>query len=401
MSPRRPPILLAVLAALALVALVSALSAGSFATSAGAAAPAESAPITATGARVSYDGALAPADDGASTSYVDGISDQSLPAWDGSFEESWFAGLFDDTWVHGPGAHVDYARYVVQWNVISGDYQRYLREFEAWLGDVASMDLKPVIALTSYDGSLPASPSEYEFELVEILDRARALGHPIAWLEAWNEPNGQGHEPAASAAALANAASRVCAEEHRDCTVIAGDFEDSPGVGSYEEQYVRHLDPTPKNWGVHPYYSVGEESEAPLRTVREHLPHGGAGARVWFTELAARMCTDFDGDLVENGEAGQARQAAWLVDTLIRNAKPAHAFYYEVLLREGREPACETEGSDSALYVPSGDPAEPDRPRPAAAYIWGGDGAGAPGEVGEPFLANIAEATLTGGASLG
>ena len=388
--------ILAVLAALGIF-LVSLLSSvGSFTASAGALNPSN--------------GALTPAH-GAATGQVDGISDQSLPAWDGNFDESWFAGLFDDTWVHGPGAHVDFARYVVQWDVMSGDYPRYLAEFEAWLGDVARIGLKPVIALTSYDGSLPASPSEYEFELVEILARARALGEPIGWLEAWNEPNGQGEEKAADAAALTNAALSVCEEEQEqdweDCTVIAGDFVDSPGVGSYEQEYVSHLDQTPTNWGVHPYYSVGEESEAPLRAVREHLPQGGAGARVWFTEVAARTCTDFDGEMVENGEAGQARQAAWLVNTLIRNAKPAHVFYYEVLLREGREPSCLTEGSDSALYVPSGDPAEPDRPRAAAAYIWGGDGGGSepggpgePGEPGGPFLANIAEATLTGGAGL-
>jgi hypothetical protein len=246
------------------------------------------------------------------------------------------------------------------------------------------------------------------------LTRARALGDPIEWLEAWNEPNGQGDEPAAHAAAFTNVASSVC-EGERDCTVIAGDFEDSPGVAAYEEEYVKDLDPVPTNWGVHPYYSVEQESEAPFETVREHLPNEGVGAQIWFTEVAARMCTDFSGRLLENGEAGQARRAAWLEDTLIRNVRPVHVFYYEFLLREGREPSCAAEGSDSALYVPSGDPAEPDRPRPAATYIWGdggGSAPGEPGELGEPsapgapgapgaaFLANAAEARLTGDASL-
>jgi hypothetical protein len=339
---------------------------------------------------------------GAATSYVDGISDQSLPAWDGGFDDSYFAGLFDDTWVHGPGAHVDFARYVVQWNVMSGDYPRYLREFEAWLEDVASLGLKPEIALTSYDGSLPGTPREYREEVMEILGRARALGEPIGWLEAWNEPNGQGDEPAADAAALTNAASSMC-EGEGECTVIAGDFEDSPGVAAYEDEYVSDLDPVPVNWGVHPYYSVEEEREAPFETVREHLPNGGAGEQIWFTEVAARKCSDFGGDLVENGEGGQARHADWLVNTLIKNVKPEHVFYYELLLREGRQPACETEGSDSALYVPSGDPAEPDRPRLAAAYIWGDGGGSAPGGAaapGEAFMANAAQATLTGGASV-
>jgi hypothetical protein len=336
---------------------------------------------------------------GAATSHVDGISDQSLPAWDGGFRESYFTGLFDDIWVHGPGAHIEFARYVVQWNVMSGKYRRYLDEFEAWLDDVTSIDLKPEIALTGYNGLLPGSPREYRTELVEILSRARALGHPIGWLEAWNEPNGQGGESAANAAAFTNAASSVCAGEY-DCTVIAGDFEDAPDVAAYEREYIASLDPVPSNWGVHPYYSVEQESEAPYQNVRGHLPNGGEGERIWFTEVAARRCSDFDGALVENGEAGQARRASWLVNTLVRNAKPEHVFYYEVLLREGKRPDCRTEGSDSALYEPSADPAEPDRPRLAAAYIWGDDGGNVPGEPGDAFLANAAQATLTGGANL-
>jgi hypothetical protein len=378
------PILAAALAALSLAAM-------SFTTSAGALPFANGVLASANGPLGSTKGA---------TSYVDGVSDQSLPAWDGDFDESWFAGLFDDTWVHGPGAHVDFARYVVQWNVMSGDYPRYLREFEAWMEDVASLGLKPEIALTSYDGVLPGTQSEYRAELVEVLGRARALGHPIAWVEAWNEPNGQGDEPAADAAAFTNAASSVC-EAEQECTVIAGDFEDSPGVAAYEDEYVGDLEPVPANWGVHPYYSVEEESEAPFETVREHLPDKGEGEQIWFTEVAARMCTDFDGDLVENGESGQARHADWLVNTLMENAKPVHVFYYEVLLKERKQPDCRTEGSDSALYEPSADPAEPDRPRLAAGYIWGGGGSAPGGEgEGDAFLANAAEATLTGGASL-
>jgi hypothetical protein len=336
---------------------------------------------------------------GAATSYVDGISDQSLPTWDGDFDESYFAGLFDDTWVHGPGAHMAFARYVVQWNVMSGKYPRDLAEFEAWLDDVANMDLKPEIALTSYDGLLPGLPREYRDELMQILARARTLGDPIAWLEAWNEPNGQGAESAADAAAFTNVASSACVGGY-DCTVIAGDFEDSPGVAAYEDEYVGDLDPVPTNWGVHPYYSVEQESEAPFETVREHLPNAGAGERIWFTEVAARKCSDFAGNLVENGEAGQARRASWLMNTLIKNAKPEHVFYYEVLLKDRRQPDCQTEGSDSALYEPSADPAESDRPRPAAGYIWGDGDGGTPGEEGDAFMANAAQATITGGVYL-
>jgi hypothetical protein len=334
----------------------------------------------------------------ATTAYVDGISDQSLPAWDGGFHGSYFAALFHDEWVGAPAAHIVFARYVVQWNVMSGGYPRYRSEFESWLTDVASLGLYPVMALTSYDGVLPGSAREYQTGLVQILDRARALGHPIGYLEAWNEPNGQGSESAANAARFTNSANAACGEG-RGCAVIAGDFEDSPDVAGYEREYVKDLDWVPAIWGVHPYYSVEEMSEAPFRDFREHLPNGGAGERIWFTEIAARKCSDFDGRVVENGELGQARRADWLVNTLIRNAKPEHVFYYEFLLKDGRQPECRSEGSDSALYLPGGDPGEPDRARLAAGYIW--DGESVPwGYLDGAFTANAARATLTGGVYL-
>jgi hypothetical protein len=334
----------------------------------------------------------------AATAYVDGISDQSLPAWDGGFYHGYFTGLFNDAWVNGPDSHITLARYVVQWNVLSGKYSRYLSEFEAWLSDVTTIDLQPEIALTSYDGVYPSSPSEYQIRLEQILARVSAMGHPVRYLEAWNEPNDQGEESAANAANFTNAASATCGAGY-GCTVIAGDFEDSPNVAGYEDQYVKGLDPVPVDWGVHPYYSVEEESEAPFANVREHLPNGGVGERIWFTEIAARRCSDFGGNLMENGEVGQARRANWLVNTLIKNVRPEHVFYYEFLLRERRQPSCESEGSDGALYTPSSDPAEPDRPRLAASYIWGGGSAmGAySDESSAAFMPNAAQATLTGG----
>jgi hypothetical protein len=341
---------------------------------------------------------LGPSPRAAASSYVDGISDQSLPAWDGGFHGSYFAGLFHDLWVGRPASHITLARYVVQWNAMSGDYPRYRSEFESWLTDVGSLDLQPEVALTSYDGIYPGSSGQYRIQLEQILGRARALGHPIDYLEAWNEPNNQGAEPAADAARLTNSASAVCAWES-GCTVIAGNFEDSPHVAAYEQEYIENLDPVPRIWGVHPYYSVEAESEAPFASFREHLPDRGVGDQIWFTEIAARRCSDFDGRLVENDELGQAQRADWLVNTLIRRAEPVHVFYYEFLLRAREQPSCRTEGSDGALYQPTGNPAEPDRPRPAASYIWDGSGE-SEGYLSDAFVANTARAMLTGGVYL-
>ncbi len=330
----------------------------------------------------------------AATPYVDGISDQSLPAWDGGFSSSYFADLFQNAWVGNPPSHITLARYVVQWNVTSGDYPHYYAEFEAWLTDVSDLKLTPEIALTSYDGVYPSSIAEYRARLQEILDRAREIAHPIAYLEAWNEPNNQGNVPALTAARFTNSASAVCRDVY-GCIVIAASLEDNPNVSQYEDEYVTKLNPVPRIWGVHPYYSVEQESEAPYLDFRDHLPDKGLGQQIWFTEVAARECSDFDGHVVENGEVGQAQRASWLVSTLIKNAKPEHVFYYEVLLRERRRPVCQTEGSDSALYLPGEDPAEPDTPRLAASYIWGGVGVSR-GYIDGAFMANTAHRMLTG-----
>jgi hypothetical protein len=334
----------------------------------------------------------------AGTPYVDGISDQSLPMWDGGFSSSYFAGLFRETWVGRPPSHITLARYVVQWNVIAGNYPKYLSEFRSWLTDISNLNLTPDVALTSYDGIYPSSSKEYQRSLEQVLDLAGDMGHPIHYLEAWNEPNNQGRESAINAANFTNSASATCVDGY-GCIVIAGNLEDSPNSSTYEEEYLANLNPVPGIWGVHPYYSVEEMSEAPFLNFREHLPDKGVGEQIWFTEISARECTDFDGHEAENGESGQAERANWLVSTLMRTVKPEHVFYYEFLLGENRLPSCTSEGWDGALYLPSGDPAEPDYPRLAAGYIWGAASASRV-YIDGAFLANTAQRALTGGGGL-
>lgn len=326
----------------------------------------------------------------AAASAIDGISDQSLPAWDGGFAGSDLAALLRAGRVGGGG--IRYARYVVQWNVMAPAHAGERATFEAWLGDVASLGLTPDVALSSFDGVRPASPDEYAAALAAILGGARAAGHPLGYVEAWNEPNNQGAEGAAAAARLANAAEALCGEGF-GCAVVAGDFEDGRALVPYELAYERNLDFAPAIWGVHPYFSVEEMSEAPYLRFLRNLPRGGVGAQVWITEIAARRCTDYGGVARSYGEVGQARRAAWLVDTLLRNQSPANAFYYELLLAARRQPGCSAhEPEDDALYEPAAPPSLLDRPRAAAGIVWGGgegfgevDGPGATaGPLGDP-----------------
>jgi hypothetical protein len=313
----------------------------------------------------------------AGTLYIDGISDQSLPEWDGSFAGSPFASFFRSRWARGASGQISLARYVVQWDAMAegstgphagGDYRE---RFEAWLEDVRSLGLTPVLALTSYDRVYPHSPAEYRAGLEAILNRAAAIGYPISYLEPWNEPNGQGSEDALSAAAFANIASELCAQM-RSCSVVAGDFEDRSSATAYAQEYERALSFSPVIWGVHPYVSVQSHSDGSLLRLVSALPASGAGRQIWFTEVGALYCAR--GRV--RGEARQARDASYLLNTLLRDPAlaPAHVFYYGFLFgNHASAPCAAGGGEDTELYGSS------DAPRAAAQVLL------RPVRDGEPF----------------
>jgi hypothetical protein len=290
----------------------------------------------------------------AATPYVDGISDQSLPGWAGSAAGSSFASRFEATWA----GQITLARYVLQWNAMAqsgggpnadGDYRA---QFEAWLRDVRRLGLVPVLALTSYTGVHPGSAGEYRRQLEAALDQAARAGEPIAYVEAWNEPNSQGEEPAGRAGEIADWANSVC-ELHR-CQVIAGDLEDAPSATTYERAYIAALDFAPAIWGLHPYYAVKAHDDASVLRFEQALPNHGAGAQLWFTEVGAYYCAHAE----VLGEARQASDASYLSDTLIPAIAPTHVFYYGFMAAHGSEAPCTTSGGadDTELYRADGQP---------------------------------------------
>jgi len=303
---------------------------------------------------------------------VDGISDQSMALWDSGFADGRFAAYFADRWV--ANGHIAYARYVVQWDVMqeptaganpSGDYRERL---EAWYVDASSLGLTLDVALTSYDGSTPHDAAQYGEQLDGLLDALPG----VAYVEAWNEPNGSPYLAPRSSALLANAAEAIC-RARRTCTVIVGDLLDSSNEVAYERRYERYLDPpAPIDWGIHPYYAVRQLSEATVDAFKASLPAGGAGIAVWFTEVGAYYCSDYGAKLEQAGEERQEADAYWLTHLLMPNTRPAHVFYFELLYGEDRPPPCNPAQADTALYVPGGDRGGVPRARTAATMILGG-----------------------------
>jgi hypothetical protein len=293
--------------------------------------------------------------EGGGTEYVDGVSDQSPPQWSDPPGETDGMDM---------GGHVMMARYVVQWNVMSGDYPTYRTELEDWYADVLARGLTVELSLASYDGVMPASVNEYREMLEALLDAFPA----VRYVEAWDEPNNTPGLSAASAARYTNVAHALCAT--RGCTVIAGNLLDSnPNMVEYERSYEQGLDPVERDWGIHPYYAVAARDPRTVLEFKANLPGEGAGESVWFTEVGAYECEDLGGVERVFGQRSQAVGASWLVNRLMPLIKPAHVFYYELTYRAGEQPPCDRSDSDTAVYVPSGDPRAPYLAREAASYI--------------------------------
>jgi hypothetical protein len=306
--------------------------------------------------------------------YVDGISDQNVPYWNG---DVWgggppagpFAQFVATSLVGGVPAPLRYARYVVAYDVTCDEQGPAFATFERWLVDVEALGLEPVVAFWygDFDGNrcplepqIPSTVAQYNGAVAAFLARFPR----VRTIEPWNEPNnGRGPdvtpETAASfwlAIARGDCATRACD------TVIAGDFNDAaPDLAGYERRYVAALVASgaadvATDWGIHPYAAVNRESPATLLEFESGLPDR-AGDRVWYTEVGAYYCTPGINAQTGYGDAVlqdlQEQRARYLVGTLMQpRFDPAHVFYYEFMYKNDLPGPCATD--DSALYGPPG-----------------------------------------------
>jgi hypothetical protein len=290
----------------------------------------------------------------AGTAYVDGVSDQSLMGWAGGFSEGGgpepaFANYFDGAWAHGPATHIKLARYVVQWDVMSGaGYPEELANLQSWYTHTTALGLTPDLALDNYNCegcTAPETPAQYR-EALQALFRAFP---ELAIVEAWNEPNDSHYSSyvaPAIAAEFTNVAYAFC-HEH-GCATVAGDLLDSEAnMLDYERRYESYLDPRdPGDWGIHPYHAVKYMSAETVASFREALPDPATDS-IWFTEVGAYDCEAG----AAYGESSQERQARFLVDELMPEFRPEHVFYYELAWRYDEPPPCGDGQADTALYA--------------------------------------------------
>jgi hypothetical protein len=328
------------------------------------------------------------------TSYVDGISDQNLGLWSGSYVDpsgftAPFTGFFASSWVGSPPSHLLYARFVTAPDAVAqgGTCEQNLRN---WYEYVTGLHLIPVIAVWDVaeggcaDNGAPPTDA-YAADITQLLGYLDGLGTtPVQYLEAWNEPNASGVS-AAQAAAYWGAASTICASD--GCTAIAGDLVDtadqsqafSPGCSasrtfanftSYEQSYVTALGAArPAIWGLHPYTAVNCEESTSVTDFAANLP--SPAGELWFTEVGAWECRL--GQSTPRGVTQQNADATYLVDTLMSPSSPtapAHVFWYELAASDYTQNC--SKYADSALYEATSSPG-PLYARPAAQTVFGAD----------------------------
>ena len=169
------------------------------------------------------------------------------------------------------------ARLVVAWNAIWVDPDRVT----SWLSAAAASGVQPLVVFDHDRGDrCPSAPCSLpSVGAYEAAVRAFLVAYPqVRLITPWNEAN-HAAEPTAGrpdrAAAYYNAARRACP----DCTLVAADVIDGPGMLSWLAEYRRGLDEAPQVWGLHDYYDTTYFTTSGLRDYLNAVP-----GQVWLTE---------------------------------------------------------------------------------------------------------------------
>jgi hypothetical protein len=147
---------------------------------------------------------------------------------------------------------------------------------DVWLQAAAAAGVRPFITF-QYSRQHPKQlPSVATFRAAF---RAFHKRYPqVRTFSPWNEIN-HASQPTSKSPARAAEYYDVVKADCRGCTVLAGDLLDQPGMTRYLAAYRRHLDGTPRIWGLHNYADANRFRKTGLRSLLKAVP-----GDVWLTE---------------------------------------------------------------------------------------------------------------------
>lgn len=232
---------------------------------------------------------------------------------------------------------IDKARLVTSYDTTDVKFEREI--VDGWLAAAAAAGAEPFITFGHSRVHPKKLPSAAEFR---SSFRAFHKRYPAVRVYApWNELN-HASQPTSDAPARAAEYYNVVKDECPDCTVLAGDVLDQPGMGRYVKEYRRHLDGTPAIWGLHNYSDTNRFRDSGLRELLDTVR-----GDVWLTET---------GGLVQFGKSfpRDGRRAGRAVSYALRLARK-HSRVKRIYLYNwtGAKP---TDRFDSGLVGPNGEP---------------------------------------------
>jgi hypothetical protein len=300
----------------------------------------------------------------ANTYYVNGISDNTLPYWDGTnvLSQSYFyANIFQPFWIGQRPHKITLSRYVVPWDIILHQNpadQSYMQwtQFVQWYNDVKIMGLVPQISFTYTANCLYTvstcleSPVPQNLAIYEQETQALLAAFPASFVEPWNEPNlGQVIAPL-FAAQLSDSIYNYCEAPGGPvrCYEIAGNLADSPSNFDSYYQTLKTHQIDPKFWAIHPYSGVNNYNEDPnsfanFQYFLSNLPSPSTDYLA-ISEVGARVCND---GIPES--PADTDQAALFIGYLLTEFAPFEVNYFGYL-DKGRYPPAPCPGTHNGNY---------------------------------------------------
>jgi hypothetical protein len=166
------------------------------------------------------------------------------------------------------------ARLVVAYDATRVGFEREI--VDTWLREARRAGVRPFITFGHSRVHPRRLPSLAEFRAAFRAFRDRYS--QVRVYAPWNEIN-HASQPTSSAPARAAEYYNVVRAECRGCTVLAGDVLDQPGMTRYLAAYRRHVDGSPRIWGLHNYADANRFRKSGLRAMLRSVP-----GEVWLTE---------------------------------------------------------------------------------------------------------------------
>jgi len=241
---------------------------------------------------------------------------------------------------------IEHARLVVAYDATRVRFEREI--VDGWLSEARSAGAEPFITFGHSRVNPRKLPSSAEFRSAFRAFRKR--WPQVRVYAPWNEIN-HASQPTARAPARAAEYYNVVRAECGGCTVLAGDVLDQAGMTGYLSVYRRHIDGSPRIWGLHNYADANRFRKRGLQAMLKAVP-----GEIWLTET---------GGLVKFGRnfPRDERRAARAVDYALGLAADAPRVKRIYLYNwTGSKP---DDRFDAGLVGPDG------RPRPAYGVLKG------------------------------